>query len=198
MLEVWWIGLRVLLMLTLLTGIIYPLAVTGMAQVFFPKQAQGSLIVEDGQVRGSRLIGQAFSDPAYFWGRPSATAPMPFNAAASAGSNLGPANPALLQVVHVRLQALNHADPHNPRPVPVDLVTASASGLDPHLSLAGAFYQAPRIARLRGLSHAAVEDLIKRHTRGRFLAVLGEPVVNVLELNRALDKGITRDHGTTP
>jgi len=176
-----------LVLLTIITGLAYPLAVTGMAQVLFPHQANGSLIVKEGQVAGSELIGQPFDDPRYFWGRPSATAPFPYNAAASAGSNLGPSNPALEEAVRARMDALRAADPGNTRPVPVDLVTASASGLDPHISVAAALYQVPRVARERGLTEKEVEALVLQFTTGRQLGVLGEPRVNVLNLNLALD-----------
>ena len=176
-----------LLLLTASTGLAYPLAITGIAQVVFPHQANGSLIVENGQIVGSELIGQPFDDPRYFWGRPSATAPFPYNAAASAGSNLGPSNPTLQEAVRSRVAALRAADPGNSQPIPVDLVTASASGLDPHISLAAALYQVPRVARERGLSEQDVEALVRRFTTGRQLGVLGEPRVNVLKLNLALD-----------
>ncbi len=179
-----------LLLLTLLTGVAYPLLVTGIAQWAFPHQANGSLAVREGQIVGSELIGQAFQpfdDPGYFWGRPSATIPFPYNAAASAGSNLGPSNPSLAEAVRARVAALRAADPGNARPIPVDLVTASASGLDPHISLAAALYQAPRVARERGMSVEDVEALIRRYTTGRQLGVLGEPRVHVLDLNLALD-----------
>lgn len=182
-----------LLLLTLLTGLAYPLLVTGLAQVIFPHQANGSLIVQNGQVVGSALIGQAFDDPRYFWGRLSATGTFPYNAftaenlTASSGSNYGPLNPALLAMVQSRIDALKAADPNNTLPIPVDLVTASASGLDPHISPAAAAYQLDRVARARGLEVAVVKQLIDRHTQGRDLGVLGEPRVNVLELNLALD-----------
>jgi K+-transporting ATPase ATPase C chain len=176
-----------LLVLTVLTGLAYPLLVTGIAQLIFPHQANGSLIVKDGRVLGSELIGQPFDDPRYFWGRPSATAPFPYNAAASSGSNLGPSNPALVEAVRARVAALRAADPGNTQPIPVDLVTASASGLDPDISLAAALYQVPRVARERGLPQAEVEALVRRYTTGRQLGVLGEPRVNVLELNLVLD-----------
>lgn len=174
-------------LLTVITGVAYPLAVTAIAEVGFEEQAHGSLIVQDGRVVGSRLIGQSFTDPHYFWGRPSATGLMANNGAASGGSNLGPSNPALHDVVKARVAALRAADPGNAAPVPVDLVTASASGLDPHISPAAAAYQAPRIARLRGLSQRQVHALIAAHTEGRQLGVLGEARVNVLTLNLALD-----------
>ncbi len=176
-----------LALFTLLTGVVYPLAVTGLAQVIFPTQANGSLIRQNGRVVGSTQIGQPFDDPRYFWGRPSATAPFPYNAAASAGSNLGPSNPALIEAVQARIAALQAADPGNTQAVPVDLVTASASGLDPHISLAAALYQAPRVARARGLAAEAVEQLVAQYTEGRQLGFLGEPLVNVLKLNLALD-----------
>jgi len=176
-----------LVVLTIITGLAYPLAVTGVAQVLFPHQANGSLIVKDGQVAGSELIGQPFDDPRCFWGRPSATVPFPYNAAASAGSNLGPSNPALIEAVRVRVAALRAADPGNSQPIPVDLVTASASGLDPDISVAAAQYQVPRVARERGLPQEEVEALVRRFTTGRQIGVLGEPRVNVLNLNLALD-----------
>jgi K+-transporting ATPase ATPase C chain len=177
-----------LALLTLLTGLLYPLAVTGLAQVVFPGQANGSLMRgEDDHVLGSALIGQPFSDPRYFWGRPSATTPFPYNAAASSGSNLGPSNPALVAAVQARIAALHAVDPNNDLPVPVDLVTASASGLDPDVSVAAALYQAPRVARLRGLDVEAVRQLIARYTEDRQLGFLGEPRVKVLKLNLALD-----------
>lgn len=173
--------------LSLITGLAYPLAVTGAAQLFFPHQANGSLVSANGQVVGSELIGQAFSDPGHFWGRPSATAPMANNAANSAGSNLAPTAPALVEAVQARVQALRAADPGNTAPVPVDLVTTSASGLDPHISRAAADYQAGRVARVRGLPLARVQALVAQHTEGRWLGLVGEPRVNVLQLNLALD-----------
>lgn len=175
------------LVLTALTGLLYPFAITGLAQLLFPKQANGSLIYKDGKAVGSSLIGQPFDDPKYFWSRPSATGPVPYNGAASSGSNLGPTNPALLKAVQDRVDALRKADPDNTQPIPVDLVTASASGLDPHISPAAASYQAGRVAKVRGISLATVEELIQKHTQGRFLGLLGEPGVNVLELNLDLD-----------
>jgi K+-transporting ATPase ATPase C chain len=181
-------ALIIFLSMTVLTGIIYPLAITGIAQVIFPRQANGSLIVQNGQVIGSSLIGQEFTDPKYFWGRLSDTGDHPYNASASSGSNFGSTNPALLQQVQARLKALHEADPANTRPVPVDLVTASASGLDPDISIAAAQYQASRVARVRGLSLDNVMALINQHTQGRMLGFLGEPRVNVLELNLALDE----------
>jgi K+-transporting ATPase ATPase C chain len=176
-----------LVLLTLVTGVLYPLAVTAVAQVLFPSQANGSLIMADGQVVGSTLIGQSFDQPQYFWGRLSATAPMPYNAAASSGSNFGPLNPALLDAVQARIDALKAADPTNTAPVPVDLVTASGSGLDPHISPAAAAYQLPRVAKARGLEESVVQELVTANTAGRSFGILGEPRVNVLLLNRALD-----------
>jgi K+-transporting ATPase ATPase C chain len=174
-------------LLTLLTGFIYPLAVTGVAQIVFPREAAGSLVMRDGKPVGSSLIGQAFSDPKYFWSRPSATSPMPNNGISSGGSNLAPSNPALLDGVKGRVEALRAADPGNIAPVPQDLVTTSASGLDPHISPAAAMYQAARVARLRGLQMEAVQALIERNTERRALGIFGEPRVNVLALNLALD-----------
>jgi potassium-transporting ATPase KdpC subunit len=173
--------------MTVVTGFLYPLAVTGIAKIVFPSQAAGSLIQRDGKVVGSTLIGQNFSDPKYFWGRPSATGPVPYNAAASSGSNQGPLNPALVDAIKIRVEALRAADPANQSPVPVDLVTASASGLDPHISVAAANYQVSRIVKARGLSDATVAALVVAHTQGRMLGFLGEPRVNVLQLNLALD-----------
>ena len=180
-------ALMMLLTLTLLTGVIYPLAVTGLAQLFLPSLADGSLIIRDGKVIGSELIGQQFDDPKYFWGRPSATSPFPYNAAASSGSNLGPTNPAFINAVRERVSALRAADPVNDTPIPVDLVTASGSGLDPHMSPAAAEYQLKRVARARGLGENTLRDLVARHTEGRQLGVLGERRINILKLNVALD-----------
>jgi potassium-transporting ATPase KdpC subunit len=180
-------ALMSLLVLTLVTGVAYPLAVTGIAQVIFPYQANGSLIVKDGKVVGSALIGQPFDDPRYFWGRPSATSPYGYNAGSSSGSNLSPTNPALISAVQGRVDALRAADPDNKAPVPVDLVTASGSGLDPHISPAAALYQISRVAKARKLAPEAMRMLVDRHTEGRQLGFLGEPRVNVLTLNLALD-----------
>jgi K+-transporting ATPase ATPase C chain len=177
----------VLAALTLLTGLLYPLVITGLAQMLFPQQANGSLIMKDGKPVGSSLIGQPFDAPKYFWGRPSATAPVPYNAAASSGSNLGPTNDGLIKAVQARIDALKTADPDNPLPLPVDLVTASASGLDPHISPASAAYQVRRVARARGMDEAVVHQLVSQHTEGRQLGILGELRVNVLTLNLALD-----------
>lgn len=174
------------LLLSVLTGIAYPLAVTGIARAVFPEQAAGSLIRQDGQVVGSALIGQPFGAPGYFWGRPSATVPQPYNAAASSGSNLGPLNPALVEAASARLEALRAADPDNARPVPVELVSASASGLDPHISPAAAFWQVSRVARARGLPEARLRSLVESHVESRQWGLFGEPRVNVLQLNIAL------------
>jgi len=172
---------------TIVTGVIYPLIVTGISQVVFHHQANGSLIESnDGKYVGSELIGQPFDKSGYFWGRPSATTPFPYNAASSSGSNYGPLNPALTDGIQKRINALKAADQGNTRPIPVDLVTYSASGLDPHISIAAALYQVPRVARQRGLSETQVLALVKRFTKGRQLGILGEPRVNVLLLNQAL------------
>ncbi|CAG9171720.1 Potassium-transporting ATPase KdpC subunit [Cupriavidus laharis] len=180
-------ALVVFVALSLLTGLLYPGVITAISKAVFPVQAAGSLIVRDGKAVGSSLIGQPFSDPKYFWGRLSATAPMPYNGAASVGSNLGPSNPALTDAARARIEALRAVDPDNKAAVPVDLVTASGSGLDPHISIAAADYQAPRVARLRGLPLAKVQELIKANTESPLLEVLGDAGVNVLKLNLALD-----------
>ena len=186
-------AILMLLLLTVITGLIYPLAVTGIAQIAFPRQANGSLIVVDGKTYGSELIGQQFSDPQYFWGRLSATGDFPYNAfnaetlTGSSGSNYGPLNPALMDAVQARIDALKAADPGNTSPIPVDLVTASGSGLDPHISVAAALYQVHRVAAARGLDEAQVRSLVEEYTEGRQFGILGEPRVNVLLLNLALD-----------
>jgi potassium-transporting ATPase KdpC subunit len=175
------------LILTAITGIVYPLVITGIAQLVFPAQAGGSIILKDGKAVGSSLIGQSFSDPKHFWSRPSATTPQPYNGLASGGSNLGPLNPVLTDGIKARIDALRAADPSNTAPIPVDLVTASGSGLDPDISVAAAYYQVPRVARTHGLQPEAVRTLVDAHAHGRWLGVLGEPRINVLELNLALD-----------
>ncbi|HEY4369504.1 MAG TPA: potassium-transporting ATPase subunit KdpC [Steroidobacteraceae bacterium] len=190
-------ALAVLLLLTVVTGGIYPLVVTGIGTALFQGRAAGSLIVRDGKLIGSQLIGQNFADPKYFWGRPSATSPMPYNALASSGSNQGPLNPALVDAVKARIESLRAADPDNTAAVPIDLVTASGSGLDPDISVAGANYQIARIARLRGIPPQQVSELVAKHARGSVLGFLGEPRVNVLELNLALD-GANTLNGVTP
>jgi K+-transporting ATPase KdpC subunit len=176
-----------LVIFTVITGIAYPLLVTGIAQMVFHHQANGSLIEQNGTVAGSELIGQPFNDPKYFWGRLSATSPVPYNGGASSGSNFGPSNPELVKAVQLRIDSLKAVDPDNNLPVPVDLVTFSASGLDPDISIASANYQTARVARYRGLSQAVVADLVNRFTEGRQLGILGEPRVKVLQLNLALD-----------
>jgi potassium-transporting ATPase KdpC subunit len=180
-------ALLLFLALTVLTGVVYPLVVTGIAQLVFPGRAAGSIVTRQGHAVGSALIGQSFSDPGHFWGRPSATTPQPYNGTGSTGSNLGPLNPALTAAINDRIKALHAVDPDNPAAVPVDLVTASASGLDPEISVAAAQYQAGRVAHARGVPEARVRALIDAHAEGRLLGVLGEPRVNVLELNLALD-----------
>jgi K+-transporting ATPase ATPase C chain len=176
-----------LIALTLVVGIAYPLAITVVARLAFPSQAEGSLLRDGDRVIGSRLIGQSFSDPKYFWARPSATGPYPYNGIASSGSNLGPLNPALIDQVKANAKALRDANPGNTQPVPVELVSASASGLDPEISPAAAAYQVPRVARARGLTAAQVDSLVRAHQQGRLLGFIGEPRINVLELNLALD-----------
>ncbi len=178
-----------LLVLTVVTGVAYPLVVTGVAMLVFPHAAGGSLVERDGAVVGSRLIGQPFDDPGYFWGRPSATSPVAYNAASSSASNVGPTNPAKFEAVEARVAALRAADPGQTAPVPIDLVTASGSGLDPEISPAAAAFQIPRVARARGLDQAVVRRLVAAATRERDLGLLGEPRVNVLELNLSLDAG---------
>jgi K+-transporting ATPase ATPase C chain len=173
---------------TVLTGVLYPLAVTGIAQLVFPGKANGSLIQKDGKTLGSELIGQPFSDPKYFWSRPSATSPFAYNARASSGSNYGPLNPALFDAVQKRIKDLKDADPQNTEPIPVDLVTASGSGLDPHISVAAALYQVPRVARVRSIPEERVRALVDQQIEGRQLGFLGEPRVNVLKLNLTLDE----------
>ena len=180
-------ALVLIIVFTVLTGLLYPLLVTGIAQVVFPGKANGSLLKKDGKAVGSELIGQPFSDPKYFWGRLSATGPFAYNAGASSGSNYGPLNPVLLDAVKKRVQDLRAADPNNVQPIPVDLVTASGSGLDPHISVAAALYQIPRVARSRNMSVENLRALVNRFTDGRQLGFLGEPRVNVLKLNLALD-----------
>ncbi|MGA9363931.1 MAG: potassium-transporting ATPase subunit KdpC [Bacteroidota bacterium] len=184
-----------IVLLTCVTGLLYPLAVTGVAQLVFPAKANGSLIQKDGKLLGSELIGQQFSDPRYFWSRLSATGPYAYNAASSSGSNYGPLNPALLDAVKKRVQDLKAADPQNPLPIPVDLVTSSGSGLDPHISVAAARYQISRVARARGMNEERVRSLVNQFTERRQLGFLGEPRVNVLELNLALDetKSLSRE-----
>ncbi len=181
-------ALTMLGLFTVLTGFVYPAVVTGVAQAVFPEQANGSLIRQNGQIIGSELIGQFFDDPGSFWSRPSATAPTPYNAGASTGSNLGPLNPALRDAVAQRIKALRDADPGNDAPVPIDLVTASGSGLDPHISPAAAYYQVRRIASVRGLDPSRVRQLVSAHVEGRTFGLLGEPCVNALKLNLALNE----------
>lgn len=180
-------AILMLIAFTVLTGMIYPAVVTGAAQLFFPKEANGSILTRDGVPVGSRLIGQRFEGPGYFWSRPSSTSSFPYDAAASSGSNLGPTSPALLKAVQLRVAALHAADPGNREAIPVDLVTSSASGLDPEISPAAALYQVGRVARARSLPESRLRELVTRFTRGRALGILGEPGVNVLRLNLALD-----------
>lgn len=181
-------ALMSLLLFTILTGVIYPLGVTGIAQVVFPHQANGSMIMKNGKAAGSELIGQQFDNPKYFWGRLSATTPYPYNGGSSSGSNLGPNNPDLMKAVQARIDALRAAELSDQVKIPVDLVTASASGLDPHISLAAAEYQIRRVAKARGIDEAMVRDIVAKNTQGRWLGVIGEPVVSVLALNLALDE----------
>lgn len=181
-------ALSLIVAMTLLLGVIYPLIITGVSKMAFASKAEGSLLHRGDTLIGSRLIGQQFSDPKYFWGRPSATAPQPYNGLASGGSNFGPLNPALIDKVNANAKALRVADPSNNKPIPVELVTASASGLDPDISPAAAEYQAARVARLRGLSLPTVQAIIAEHQRGPLLGIFGESQVNVLELNLALDQ----------
>jgi K+-transporting ATPase ATPase C chain len=183
-------AITMIVLCTVLTGVAYPLFITGIAQLVFPAKANGSLLLRGGNVIGSGLIGQRFSDPKYFWARPSATAPYAYNAGASAGSNYGPTNPALVDGVRKRIDDLKRADPQNNEPIPVDLVTASGSGLDPHISIAAALYQLPRVARVRGLAEDRIRPLVDQCTEGRQLGFLGEPRVNVLKLNLALEGGL--------
>jgi potassium-transporting ATPase KdpC subunit len=180
-------ALVMLLLLTAITGIVYPLVMTGVARGLFPAEAGGSLIVDRGRIVGSNLLGQQFDDPRYFWSRPSATGPAPYNTASSSGSNYGPLNPDLRKSIDARRQLLQRADPQNTADIPIDLLTYSASGIDPHISPAAAEYQAARIARLRSLDISTVHGLIASHTTGRQWGFLGEPAVNVVALNRALD-----------
>ena len=180
-------ALVIFVLLTLLTGVAYPLLVTAAAGALFPAQAAGSLVLREGKAVGAALIGQNFADPGHFWGRPSATGPMPYNGAASSGSNLGPLNPALVDAVKGRVAALRAADPGNTATVPVDLVTASASGLDPHISPAAAYYQVARVARARGLAADKLHALVEQQVQKPLLHLLGEPRVNVLQLNLALE-----------
>jgi len=183
-------ALLLLVTLTMVTGVIYPLVITAIGQLVFPHQANGSIVMQNDKLVGSSLIGQEFSDPKYFWGRLSATSPTGYNSLPSSGSNLGPLNPALPEQVEKRVKRLQSADPQNKSLIPVDLVTASASGLDPHISVAGALYQVPRVARVRGVSQEQIIALVKEYTTGRLAGVFGEPVVNVLQLNIALDQRV--------
>ncbi|MDD5686482.1 MAG: potassium-transporting ATPase subunit KdpC [Elusimicrobia bacterium] len=181
-------AILIFIILTIITGILYPLFITGIAKVFFLKQSNGSLIYKNGKPVGSSLIGQTFDDPKYFWDRISATSSFPDNAASSSGSNLGPSNPVLIEMVKIRIKALKSADPNNINSIPVDLVTSSASGLDPHISIAAVNYQIPRVARVRRLPQDTIKTIVREYTSGRFLGLIGEPAVNVLELNLALDE----------
>ena len=184
------IAIRLFIVLTILTGVIYPLAVTGIAQAGFKNQANGSLIMKDGKVIGSKLIGQQFDDPKYLWGRPSATSPVPYNAASSGGSNLGPTNPALKDGLTAAVKTFRDADPGNTNPVPTELVTASGSGVDPHISVASAEFQLSRIAKARNVPESKLKELVVQLTEPRTFGLLGEPVVNVLEFNLALDNNM--------
>lgn len=186
------VAIRVFVVLAVLTGLVYPLVITGVAQAMFPQQANGSLIRQDGRVVGSSLIGRHFDDRKYFWGRPSETSPDPYNGASSSGSNLGPTNPDLMMAIQGRVDALRAADPGNDQPIPTDLVTASGSGLDPHISVPAAEYQIPRIARLRGMKETDVRTLVAKNTHGPDFGVFGERVVNVQELNLDLDRAKAR------
>jgi K+-transporting ATPase ATPase C chain len=177
-----------IILLTVITGLFYPLAVTGLAQLIFPSKANGSMIIKNGKTLGSKLIGQPFSDPKYFWSRLSATGPYAYNAGSSTGSNYGPLNPALYNAIKKRIQDLKAVDSLNNQMIPVDLVTSSSSGLDPHISIVSALYQLPRVARARGLSEEKVKAVVKQYTEGRDLGILGEPRVNVLKLNLELDE----------
>ena len=180
-------AILIFLVLTVITGIVYPFFVTGISKALFPKEAGGSLIYREGKAVGSSLIGQPFDDPKYLWGRISATSPAQYNASSSSGSNIGPSNPALIDEVKGRIKALQAADPGNKAPIPVDLVTSSGSGLDPHISLAASYYQISRIAKRRGIAENVVKDIMRKNTTGRFLGLIGEPVVNVLKVNLDLD-----------
>ena len=180
-------AILIFIILTVITGVIYPIFVTGISKALFSKEAGGSLIYREGKAVGSSLIGQPFDDPKYLWGRISATSPAQYNASSSSGSNIGPSNPALIDEVKGRIKALQAADPGNKAPIPVDLVTSSGSGLDPHISLAAAYYQVTRISKCRGITESAVKDIIHKNTTGRFLGLIGEPVVNVLKVNLDLD-----------
>jgi len=182
-------SVRMLVVMTVITGVGYPLLVTGIGQALFADQANGSLIVEGGKARGSALIGQPYSDPKHFWSRASATSPMPYNAGSSSGSNQGPTNPALKEAVEGRVKALREAGGDAAKPIPVDLVTASGSGLDPHISPAAAEYQVARVAKARGMGEDSLRALVAKHTEGRQFGFLGEPRVNVVTLNLALDAG---------
>ena len=183
-------ALLTLATLTVIAGVLYPLVITAIGQIVFPRRADGSIVFRNGKPVGSSLIGQEFSDPKYFWGRLSATSPTGYNPLPSSGSNFGPLNPALREQVEKRVKRLQNADPQNKSLIPVDLVTASASGLDPHVSVAGALYQVPRVARVRGVSQEQIIALVKEYTTGRLAGVFGEPVVNVLQLNIALDQRV--------